>query len=389
MTKIRILIFLSTLLVVGIAGIFVSYYARGYRFNFETFTFLPNGILVVKSEPDGASLYINGELRTATNATVSLAPGTYDIEVKKDGFFSWYKRLVIEKEIVTQASVSLFKTVPSLSPVTFAGASNPVISEDESKVAYLITPSSENGSDKIGLWVMDIYNLPLGFTREARRVTDGDLTGATYVFSPDAKQLLLTTSNGVFVIESGSFTSQSQRVNTTSQKETILAQWEKDKKTKQEALLKYVPLQISEIFERKTKELVFSPDENMILYQASSSATLPTGLVKELPGSSTQKEERNIEEDRIYVYDIKEDKNFLIDSGDVMPYWLPTSRHLLLPQEAQISIMDHDGTNKQTVYSGSYTYPFAYPFSNTSKLLILTSLGSESANPNLYSLTIK
>jgi hypothetical protein len=115
MAKVRLVIFLATLFIVGIVGIFVSYYARGYRLNIPLLTskgiikFQPNGILVIKSEPDGASVYIDRELKTATNATISLSPGTYDVEVRKDGYFSWYKRLTIEKEVVTQASVSLLR----------------------------------------------------------------------------------------------------------------------------------------------------------------------------------------------------------------------------------------------------------------------------------------
>ena len=96
MAKIRLIAFLIGILIVGTVGTFVSYYARGYKFNPKTLSFLPNGILVIKSEPDGASVLINGELKTATNATISLSPGVYDVEVKKDGYFSWYKRLAIE-----------------------------------------------------------------------------------------------------------------------------------------------------------------------------------------------------------------------------------------------------------------------------------------------------
>lgn len=125
MAKIRVFVFLSTLIVVGLIGLFVSYYARGYRLNLQTLKFVPNGILVLKSEPDGASVFIDGELKTATNATISLSPGTYDVEIKKEGFTSWYKRLSIEKEIVVTATASLFKNAPSLSPVTFSGAKKP------------------------------------------------------------------------------------------------------------------------------------------------------------------------------------------------------------------------------------------------------------------------
>ena len=112
MTKTRVLFFVATIIIVGLAELYFSLYARGYRFDLKTLRFQPNGILVIKSEPDGASVFINNELKTATNATLSLSPGTYDVEVKKDGFFTWYKRLTIEKEVVTQASASLFKNVP-------------------------------------------------------------------------------------------------------------------------------------------------------------------------------------------------------------------------------------------------------------------------------------
>ena len=388
MTKLRIMFFLSTILVVGIIGLFVSYYARGYRLDYKTLRFSPNGILVIKSEPDGASVLINRELKTATNATLSLPPGNYDIEVKREGFLPWNKRLTIEKEVVTQATVSLFKSLPSLSPLTFSGAQNPIISEDNSKIAYLIPPSQNSEPDNSGLWITDVVNLPLGFGRDPRRITDGDLKDAVYEFSPDARQLLLTTSKGISLLDSGSFTPQAQRVNTATTVATIRANWKREKEAKNEALVENLPTQIANIFLNKTENLIFSPDENMILYTASESATIPENLVDPLPGSSTQKQERVVKEGQKYVYDIKEDRNFLISEGSTLPHWMPTSRHLLLSEEGKVTVMDYDGTNKQTVYQGSYIAPFAFPFSNTSKLLILTSLGSESA-PNLYSLTIK
>ncbi len=101
-----------------------------------------------------------------------------------------------------------------------------------------------------------------------------------------------------------------------------------------------------------------------------------------------------------YIYDIKEDRNFLITDQPVTidniddPQiaalrWMSSSRHLLLAQNGQIAIMDYDGTNRQVVYSGSYFVPSAFPFSNTSKLLILTNLGAPAGSANLYSLTVK
>ncbi|HUC94393.1 MAG TPA: PEGA domain-containing protein [Candidatus Saccharimonadales bacterium] len=400
MTRIRVIFFLITLIVVGTVGLFVSYYARGYKLDLRTFKFQPNGILVLKSEPDGASVYINGELKTATNASISISPGTYDVEVRKDGYFTWYKRLTIEKEIVTEADISLFKDVPSLSPVTSTGAINPVMSEDGSKIVFSILPSKDTGSEQTGLWELDTFSLPLGFGAGPRKITDGDMTGASYIFSPDGKQILLTISNGSYLIDTGSLTAQNQRVNIASKKDVTLNTWKAEKEAKNQDLIRNFPPELSDILSRKSSNFVFSPDNNMILYTASSSGTLPEGLVRPLPGASTQHQERDIQIGHTYVYDIKEDRNFLITDQPVTidnidnPQtgalrWMSTSKHLLLSQNGQIVVMDYDGTNRQVVYSGSYVTPSAFPFSNATKLLVLTNLGASLATPNLYTLTVK
>lgn len=399
MTKVRVLLFTITLLVVTILGVFAYYYARGYKFDIKTLKFQPNGILVLKSEPDGASVYINGELKTATNANFSIAPGTYDVEVKKDGYITWYKRLTVEKEIVTQATISLFKTFPSLSPLTLFGATNAVMSEDGSKIVFSVLPGKNIDSDKVGLWVVDTFNLPLGFGNGPKRIADGDMTNATYLFSPDASKLLITISNAVYLISTDTFSPQNQRVNALSQKVEILSEWKKEKDLTNQGRFKNLPSEVAEVLSRKVSGFEFSPDDNMIAYTASGSATLSENLVKPLPGASTQTQERNIQPGRTYVYDIKEDRNFLISDQPVTINndnsttpalrWMSTSKHLLLAQIDQVVIMDHDGTNRQVVYSGSYAFPSVFPYSNTTKLLILTNLGATSASANLYTLTVK
>ncbi len=403
MAKVRLLVFIISIVIVGTVGAFVSYYARGYRFDVKTLKFQPNGILVLKSEPDGASVYINSDLKTATNATLSLSPGTYDVEVRKEGYFSWYKRLTIDKEIVTQAAVSLFRNVPSLSPATFSGATNPIMSEDGGKIAYTVLPAVGVTDDKVGLWTLDTFSLPLGFSNDPKRITDGDLTNASYSFSPDGRQILLTISNSIFVLDTGSFTAQNQRVNMAFKKDATLAGWAKEKAVKNTSLIRNLPPELTDILTRKTSDFVFSPDEQMILYTASASGTLPDNLIRPLPGASTQKQERAVQTGHTYIYDIKEDRNFLVTDQPVSINsqvsdlksqisslrWMSTSRHLLLAQPGQIVIMDYDGTNRVVVYSGSYIGTYAFPFNNTTRLLILTNLGAETASPNLYTLTIK
>lgn len=380
MTKLRVLVLFSTFAVVGIVGYFVALIARGYQFDTGTFTFLANGILVAKSDPDGASIFINNELGGATNTNLKLAPNTYDIEIKRDGYLSWKKSLTIEKEEVTQITAHLFKIAPALSPITYDGVKNPVVSSDFSKIAY---------TNNEGLWVMSVSTLPIGFVNEPKKIAILTDSEAVYKFSPNARQILLTTKTGNFLLDSNQLNLAQDMVNVTAKLPAIQSEWNLEKTTKDEAQFKYVPDELAFILKNSVKNYTFSPDDNMVMYTASSEATLKDNLIAELPGSSTQPQSRDIKVGKTYIYDIKEDKNFeVLDNGRSL-YWLPTSRHLIYPDEGKIIVMDYDGTNRQVVFSGNYIAPHAYPFVNASKLLILTNLGSDSSTPNLYSLSIK
>jgi len=403
MTKIRLIFLSLTIIIVGSIGIFTSFYARGYRFNITKFKFEPNGILVVKSDPTGSEIYVNGDLETTSDANISLAPGTYDVTLKKEGFINWNKRLVVEKEIVTEISVSLFKSVPSLSPVTLNGSINPVASSDYTKIVYFVPPLENQATDKTGLWMVENVSLPIGFSKDPRKITDGNLINSSWKFSPDGNEVLLETAQGIFLLNAGSFTSQGQRVNIASKYQITLDSWIKETNKEIESNLKSFLDEFEKIFLEDTKVIEFSPDGKKMLYIASSSASLKEGLVKPLPGTSTQKEERNIESGRIYVYDIKEDRNFLIAENSegfivdgIVPTnptkrlaWFPNSNNLVLAEEGKIFIMDYDGTNRQEIYSGAYIAPYAFPFASNQRIMILTNLGADSSTPNLYSLTIK
>lgn len=380
MTKIRVFVLISTFLVVGIVGYFVSLIARGYQFDIDGFKFLANGILVAKSDPDGASIYINGDLKGATNTNLKLAPNSYDIEIKKDGYLSWHKRLTIKKEEVTQVTAQLFKTAASLTAITFDGATNPVFSKDFSKIAYI---------NNEGIWIMSVSSLPIGFPNEPKKIADNVPAESKYVFSPNNREILLTTKEGTYLLNTNEFTTQNQRVNIASKVAETLKSWKLETNQKEATELKYLPLELEDIFKRKVSNFSFSSDTTMVMYQASGEAKIKENLIPQLPGSSTQKEERTIKIGKIYIYDIKEDKNFEVGDENSHLYWLPTSRHLISAEDNKIVIMDYDNTNRQTVFSGNYIAPHAYPFVNASKLLILTNLGSDSSLPNLYSLSIK
>lgn len=408
MTKVRILVFLVTIIVISVFGTMMFLYAKGYRFDTKRTKIMVSGLLILKSDPEGAQILINGEPKGVTNTNLSLEPNTYDVTIEKEGYLPWNKRLNVEKEIVTQATAHLFKTVPSLTALTFTNANSPIISPDFSKILYIVSPSASKNTDKSGVWVMEMINLPIGFSREPRRITDADFSNSTLIWSPDSREILALRGNYAFLLNAQQFTPQNQLLNVTLRKDEILNDWKKQKQKRLESQESKLPDALKEILKRKASSVVFSPDEDMVLYTASGSAELKPGLIKPLPGASTQKEERTIKPGKTYVYDIKEDRNFLITEDEVSLWgwidynqvanqpivkrslvWFPTSRHLILAEESKITIMDYDSTNRQTVYSGSYISPYAFPTLSLDRLIILTNLGANESPPNLYSLEIK
>lgn len=403
MTKYRALILISTIIIVGLLGYVLSLYARGYRFNAREYRYTPTGLLVIKSNPDGAEVNIDGELKAATNANLSLAPDTYDIEIKKEGYHTWSKRIEMFKEEVTEIDAYLFKTAPSLSAITFTSSVAPSPSKDFTKIAYGVPANAENiKDDKEGLWVFETINLPVGFARDPRRVADGDLADTQWQWSPDGRQILLTTSTGSYLLEAGSFTSERDRVNITSTVDELLEKWQIEEEKKLNAQIKGLPEELVEVLENAI-EVVFSPDEKMVLYTADTTTTLSDELIKPVPGASTQKQNRDIIPNHTYVYSIKEDRNFLItDDGANLTItnkagqeikrriaWFPSSRQLLVAGGEKVVIMDIDGTNKQAVYTGSYVTPNAFSIVSQDRIIILTNLGANSSDANLYSLGIK
>ncbi len=389
MIKARIAVFLFTVIILAIFGSIAILYARGYRLGLreEKISISTRGLLVINSDPTGAQVFVDNELKTATNNTISLIPGTYNIQVKKEGFLPWEKLITIEKETVTQIDAFLVQLAPSLTALTFSGAFSPTLSPDFSKISYGVPTNSDN-EEKAGLWVLETVNLPLGFNKDARRITDGNLLESSWEWSPDGREILLTTKNGVFLLDTSIFTPQTQRVNVASRVEEIRKEWDAELAKRETSKLTQLPDEIEKVFKQHATNIKFSPDENRILYTAESQASIPTGLVKPLPGSSTQAESRNLKEGASYVYDIKEDKNFLVGNPGENLSWLSNSLNLLLPSEDKISILDYDGTNKQVVFTGNYEYPHAYPSTSSNRILLLTNFGGESV-PNLYWLSLK
>ena len=143
--------------------------------------------------------------------------------------------------------------------------------------------------------------------------------------------------------------------------------------------------------------IALSPDETKILYEATAAATIPQVIDPPLIGTNPTNENRTVIPGNVYVYDSKEDKNFLLLTKKEVPsgapsfiHWFPTSRHILLTLPGKIDVMEYDRTNWVTIYAGPFDKSFIAPWSNGSRIVILTNLNpGVSSLPNLYTVNLR
>jgi hypothetical protein len=80
-------------------------YSLGYNIDYRAFKIYKTGIIHLRSQPSGAVVYMNGELFGNLTPTriEDLKPGNYNIEVRKEGYYPWYKELTVRPNMVTKA----------------------------------------------------------------------------------------------------------------------------------------------------------------------------------------------------------------------------------------------------------------------------------------------
>ncbi len=450
----RLLITISILIFLILGTYAAIQFAKGYRPDLSSREIKGTGLLVANSLPEGAQVFIDGKLTTATDDTLNLPPGNFEIEIKKDGYIPWKKMMVIEAELVTQANARLFPAVTSLSPLTFTGAINVVPSPNGQKIVYAVTESSEDSNK--GLWILDLVQRPLSLSRDPRQVVRNtanlDFSQAVLGWSPNSSQILahfpgdpdiLRSTETNILLDANDLNKVESLRDVTAQLPVIFSQWEEELAVKQNDQLLNLPSQMQEIATASATNIYFSPDEKKVLYTATQQVHIPEELIPPLFSTNTQPENRDLQPGNVYVYDIEEDKNFLItkqpaeaertrvllfdkltprtllaqesspsshrklqreSTQDTIAafraqytpitlqnvQWFPDSKHLIITEPEKITIAEYDGTNKSIVHSGSFEDTFTYPWPDGSKLLILTSLNTESDIPsNLYAISLE
>ncbi len=419
-----------SLAIIGIGAIITILLAKGYTISQKTGAITGTGILVVSSIPDGASVLLDGHLTAATDSTVSyLEPRNYTVKITKEGYFDYQKAIEVKKELVTKVEALLFPRAPSLSPMTFNGAINPVLSPSGTKIAWGV-----DSGEKAGLWVADLSDGRILLAPSDPKLIIKNtpaliFSKAKITWAPDSKNLLVSLQENQ---QPGSkfvrnYILDTDRLNERPNDATLTLS--KTIKEWQDELIQQASARTSRLDESSKKAALAALETSPESTASAKAGVLP---LSRLPLEASAKWDSPAlsyypdglhwspgenkffyqTRDGYVIYDTKEKKQYILNIKPKNIWWLPESpdsNHLILidSQQAgsgpvltngpvlslsngQIDIIEADGQNKTTIYSGNLFSSLAFPWPNGSRLIILTNFNAPAGTPlNLYTISLR
>jgi len=241
-TRKRKIYFYGLTLVFVIVIPIVLLYADGYRLG-KNWQLLETGGIKITSSEAGASYYINGKLKTEDSFLAStffvqeLRPREYTIDVKKDGFIPWEKKITVGKQIVSEGyalllpekidAVAVAPTMadsdgrqvsnPDFASATalFAASSSDALTPDQMAASPEIPADArlrdsvafwKDGSNLIAAWLGDQDEIPYFFCTDECHPAVAVATASSAVLSddfyPDRNDaIIFSTAAGVYAAE--------------------------------------------------------------------------------------------------------------------------------------------------------------------------------------------
>jgi len=108
--KIRAVLFYLSLSVFLVGLPFIISFALGLVFNPQTLTFTKTGLIVLKTQPQGAMIHLNGRLlREKTPATIyELLPGKYSVRLELNNYYAWSGGVTVDAGKVANLDKIIF-----------------------------------------------------------------------------------------------------------------------------------------------------------------------------------------------------------------------------------------------------------------------------------------
>lgn len=386
MSKTTFIKTLFTLFAIISITIAVFLYTSGYRFQRVTtggsaVDVTKTGMISAKSIPDGATVYLDDQLKTATNGTLSgITPGIHNLKIIKQGYVEWDKKIEVFPELVTDITAVLISQTPRLEPLTNTGSSAPSISFSLSKLAYF-----SKDPTKPGIWIIPLTQGALSIFRANSYIVIQDNTKTTYSsgksieWSPDEKKLLIGGKDNTFhIVDLQTNTAQS-----TSSAEIVRNQWNEELSKKRKDFIERldIPDEIKTV--ASAVDSIWSPDDKKFLYTVKTN-------------DKTDYRVYNMEKP-IPIGENVDNLVFSTLAKDPQPKltWYSDSFHLITTQmdpieknKGIVSLIRIDGSNRTEVYNNTLYSDRVYSTPGGDKLIMLTTFKSN-GETNLYTIGIR
>jgi len=138
--KIRGLLFYLSVFLFFIGLPFILAFALGYKFNSHALKFVKTGLILVKTYPAGAKIYLNGKLNPEKSpvSMQELLPGTYKVALELAQHYPWKGQVEVEAGKISRVDkVILFPQRPNLQQLNQENFSSFRIDPAKKVVYYL------------------------------------------------------------------------------------------------------------------------------------------------------------------------------------------------------------------------------------------------------------
>lgn len=125
---------------------FILSFALGYKLNYHTLKFARTGLIAIKSQPPGASIYLNGKLlQDKTPATISeLLPERYNLRIELEDCYPWSGEVGVGAgKVVMLDKIILFPLRPNIKQLNKDRVYS-FLADFEGNEIYYINPRDKN-----------------------------------------------------------------------------------------------------------------------------------------------------------------------------------------------------------------------------------------------------
>jgi hypothetical protein len=137
--KIRAILFYLSVSVFFSGLPFILSFALGYKFDSHTFKFTKTGLISIKTQPQGAQVYLNSRLLNDKSPTSinELLPGSYNIRLELDEHYPWEAEVNVEPRKVTRIEkVILFPIRTNITQLNQGSVSSFFVDQGKGNIYY-------------------------------------------------------------------------------------------------------------------------------------------------------------------------------------------------------------------------------------------------------------